>query len=123
MPTIQNELEEADPHEDLLGPSMMKFGPLKHSSSEDYHAGEDQVARRMTNEIRILCMIVTHNDKTDAIKQIKNTWGSRCNKLIFISTFNGNVLLLASTTVHGFKLDEMFVRFGTERSGVSRFNA
>ena len=84
-------MEESDPHEELSGPALMKFGPLKHSSAEDYHLGEDMVAKRMANEIRVLCMVITHTNRTETMTQIKNTWGSRCNKLFFVSDFNGNI--------------------------------
>lgn len=39
------------------------------------------------NEIKILCMIMTNpnNHKTRAV-HVKNTWGKRCNKLIFLTS-------------------------------------
>ena len=45
------------------------------------------VADKLFNEIKILCIVLTfpENHKTKAI-HVKNTWGNKCNKLIFLST-------------------------------------
>src|SRR5690349_12189155 len=45
------------------------------------------VAESLFDEVKILCMIMTNpkNHKLKAI-HIKNTWGQRCNKLLFISS-------------------------------------
>lgn len=48
---------------------------------------KDQLAEKLSDEIKVLCMIMTnpksHNKK--AI-HVKNTWGKRCNKLLFITS-------------------------------------
>jgi glycoprotein-N-acetylgalactosamine 3-beta-galactosyltransferase len=46
----------------------------------------ETLAEKMKNEIRIVCFInmLPKYHKTKAI-HIKNTWGKRCNKLIFMS--------------------------------------
>ncbi|KAH8386155.1 hypothetical protein KR200_001675 [Drosophila serrata] len=48
---------------------------------------EEELARRLYNETRVLCMVLTmpKNHVTKASK-VKRTWGRRCNKLIFISS-------------------------------------
>lgn len=41
----------------------------------------------LSSEMKILCMIMTHpaNHKTKAV-HVKNTWGKRCDKLLFITS-------------------------------------
>lgn len=45
------------------------------------------------NEVKILCMVMTmpENHRKKAI-HIKNTWGRRCNKLLFVSSENDSLL-------------------------------
>jgi len=56
----------------------------------------------LTEEVRVLCWVLTHpfNHLTKA-KAVKATWGRRCNKLVFISTqsedFLGDMLLVNVT--------------------------
>lgn len=54
------------------------------STSELY---EDELADFLFNEVKILCYVFTHadNHKTK-VKHVINTWGKRCNKLLFMST-------------------------------------
>lgn len=46
-----------------------------------------QLADEMFKKVRVLCWVMTNpdNHKTKAI-HIKNTWGKRCNKLLFMSS-------------------------------------
>lgn len=52
----------------------------KHFDGKRFNSTE------LFNEVKILCLILTYeqNHKKKAI-HVKNTWGSRCNKLIFVS--------------------------------------
>jgi hypothetical protein len=48
---------------------------------------DQTIAEDLFDKVKILCMIMTNpaNHKTKAI-HIKNSWGRRCNKLLFITT-------------------------------------
>lgn len=48
---------------------------------------DEKISDELFKKVRIFCLIATYpaNHKTRAI-HIKNTWGKRCNKILFIST-------------------------------------
>lgn len=52
-----------------------------------YHKGGDKVAKHLSKNTRVLCWIMTQPKtlKTKA-QAVKNTWGKRCNKLVFMSS-------------------------------------
>ncbi|KAG8193247.1 hypothetical protein JTE90_005593 [Oedothorax gibbosus] len=58
-----------------------------------HYTVDRSVAEDYYNKVRILCWVVTNpkNHKTKA-RVIKQTWGSRCNTLLFISTEKTNKL-------------------------------
>jgi hypothetical protein len=51
------------------------------------------IADKLFDEIKIVCLVLTQpTDHQTKAKNVKNTWGSKCNKLIFLSTENDNEL-------------------------------
>jgi hypothetical protein len=48
---------------------------------------DDKLADMLFQEVKILCWVFTHpaNHKVRSI-HVKNTWGKRCNKLLFMSS-------------------------------------
>lgn len=53
---------------------------------------DDTLARQLKNEVRLLCWVMTcpDNHETKAIA-VKETWGKRCNTLLFMSSAEGIV--------------------------------
>lgn len=69
-----------------------KRGPLEGKSSSPLHESSDiiyndSLATKLYDEVKLLCWVMTavENHKKKAI-HVKNTWGKRCNKILFIST-------------------------------------
>ncbi|CAH1109952.1 unnamed protein product [Psylliodes chrysocephalus] len=85
-----------DPHtstdlEKMHGPT---FDPGYHNDNEEFHNMEDpSIANKLRENVRILCWIMTgpKNHKKKA-RHVKNTWGRRCNILLFMSSVEDNSL-------------------------------
>lgn len=70
--------------------------PLKVSTTPDEQLKskfDESLSKTLYNDVKILCMVMTHpkNHQKKAI-HIKNTWGRRCNKLLFMSSEEDSVL-------------------------------
>jgi glycoprotein-N-acetylgalactosamine 3-beta-galactosyltransferase len=83
----------SDPHHghDLVD----AFGPEEevgeHSQHEHVHALENSsLSNTLFKEVRVLCWIMTNpaNHKKKAM-HVKRTWGKRCNKILFMSSQEG----------------------------------
>ena len=65
-----------------------KHGPVVFNDLDSlYHRGGDRVAKRLAKKIRVLCWVLTQpkNLQTKA-QAVKDTWGKRCNVLLFMSS-------------------------------------
>lgn len=66
--------------------------------NDDAHAMENNsIADKLYNEVRILCWVLTNpdNHQTKA-RHVRNTWGRRCNQLLFMSSEAGKLKCDAS---------------------------
>ena len=57
------------------------------------------VSKTAKRHDKILCWIVTHPGNLFKAKVVRETWGRKCDKLIFISSKNGNYLIQLFNTV------------------------
>ena len=82
------------------------------------HETENYLAKQLSEKVKLLCWIMTqpasHEKKA---KHVKNTWGRRCNYLIFMSTEAGwLVVLVVSVVLSQFKKKNSFLQwFGSLR--------
>ena len=66
---------------------------LKHNASEASDNDDTNMADKLFEGTKVLCLIMTQpkNHRTKAI-HVKNTWGKRCNGILFFSSQNDSLL-------------------------------
>lgn len=63
----------------------IKSVDIKNSKERCNHSMADDLSK----SIRVLCWILTTPENHDTkVIHVKNTWGKRCNKILFMSTHN-----------------------------------
>jgi hypothetical protein len=73
----------------IIGSSFGKSRKIASFSfqTDNHHLYDDSLSRLLEKEVKVLCWVFTHpaNHETRSI-HVKNTWGKRCNKLLFMSS-------------------------------------
>ncbi|KAK7500814.1 hypothetical protein BaRGS_00008058 [Batillaria attramentaria] len=83
---MEHELHDHDDHG--MG-HVDGHGAAKAVRFEDVHVHQDDdtVARELAKKHRVLCWVMTSPDNLDKkTVHVRNTWGKRCNKLLFMSS-------------------------------------
>jgi hypothetical protein len=73
------------------------FGKSKHKKisfeSSNVKLYDDSLSLELEKEVKLLCWVFTHpNNHLDRSLHLKNTWGKRCSKLLFISSAADSLL-------------------------------
>ncbi|KAA3670581.1 glycoprotein-N-acetylgalactosamine 3-beta-galactosyltransferase, partial [Paragonimus westermani] len=85
--------------ENIVFPISLKLSDI---NSDVYgHVGEDIIAKSLAKRVRVLCMIMTfpahHEEKAVAVR---DTWASRCNAHIFLSSVVNRTLPSVAAVVN-----------------------
>lgn len=64
---------------------LQKAYPMKIIKPQNRY--DDTLAEKIHRDVKVLCMILTHpKGYANKTKAVKNTWGKKCDKLIFMSS-------------------------------------
>ena len=59
--------------------------------------GKNKTADPLQTQVRIVCWILTYPDNhAKKAAHVKATWGQRCNRLIFMSSVNGELTMCST---------------------------
>ena len=84
-PTHGDDIREINIQESLSKP--IRFDDL----NDEHHKGGDAIAKALENKVKVLCWVMTSPDRLGThVKALKETWGRRCNLLLFMSTEENN---------------------------------
>lgn len=64
----------------------LNFESARAIEPSDHTLYNDSLAKLLFDEVKVLCWVFTHpeNYKTRLVS-VRNTWGNRCNKILFMS--------------------------------------
>lgn len=87
---IEFKAEDLSDHHEIL-PQISNKAPHKPIIFNDldslHRKGGDKIAKHLASEIRVLCWVMTQPKSLRTKGQaVKDTWGKRCNVLVFISS-------------------------------------
>ena len=103
-------------HVMIFEENEQKLLSLKHEIKVNQYNTKynEALSNELFNEVKIVCIVMTHpaNHRKNAI-HVKNTWGKKCNKLLFMTSANDSEL---DSVVLPIKEDRDFLWSKTKRS-------
>lgn len=74
-------------HSSVTKTTKLSAAKIFYNFRAQDEVNNQNLAELLFEKVKILCIVLTHpqNHKTKAI-HVKNTWGQKCNKLLFVSS-------------------------------------